>query len=102
MARIGSPRPDQSSLTRLELTLRVAVSSKYNGVLPVKMNLVEDRTSPMSNCFYIEVGVPGQVRRIPISVKQLQSLNDADTVDEVKDEVLFAIFLLLDEDDEDI
>lgn len=82
---------------QLEIALVKGVTDRYSGLCPVGI-LVEDSLI-FAGSYEVKLSVAGQTRSILISRKKLTAM---ETFDEILDEILFATFLLLDEDQDDL
>lgn len=73
------------------------VMKRYNGSIPARIDFVE---SPVFAGFSIEVKIPGQSRVVHVTPKQINNLSDTSVLEEIADDVKYALYLLLDEDED--
>lgn len=82
----------------LELQVLSAVVSRYGNVAPVRIDFVKGE---MMSAVDVKVSVPGQHRVVSVSKQDLEHILDPNVLSRVSDEVLFAIYILLDEDEDE-
>lgn len=86
-----------SQKSMLEIVIKTGVAQRYNGVCPVRIIVTEQ--TMMKNWFDVTMTIPGQSRIYSVTAKQMAALHTPEGAEAILDEVLFAIFLLLDEGD---
>lgn len=79
------------------LGVRQEIASRYNGACPVSVTVTVNET--MMSAFNVTLSVPGQTRTVQVTRKQVHMFSDPKVREEVMDEILFAVFVLLDEED---
>lgn len=83
----------------LEIYVRSALWERYNGEMPAKVTI--GRSQGMMLGLQVTVSIPGQDRVIMIPDREMMGMSLDQLQEHIRDEVLFAVFLLLDEDEED-
>jgi hypothetical protein len=81
---------------RLMMEIKYAFMKRYSDTIPVGLRFVEGGMAMIP--FMVEVSVAGQKRLVGVTRKQEETLPHSSQ--EIIDEVLFAAFLLLDEDED--
>lgn len=82
----------------LEIILLNALREKYGDPVPVSVTV---RNAVVMSGAEIVVSIPGQSRTIFVAKRDLEQLASAVMSERICDEVLFAVYLLLDEDEDE-
>lgn len=101
MEEAAMSQPDGLTTTNKLLTARIVsdVLARYNNACAVKL---EFEPGTVMAGLTIKCSIPGQSRTVLIDKKRLTTwMAKLEVYEEIRDEVLFAIFLLLDEDEDE-
>lgn len=95
----NSPIPSILKPSRiLEIQVLQQVAARHGGLIPVKLRFAE---SAVMQGVSITAEVPGQIRTVMVTGSQLRAIGSQQVQEAIVDEVCFAIFLLLDKDEDD-
>jgi hypothetical protein len=83
-----------------ELAILAKLAQRYDGgVIPVRLSMYENLALYGYN---IKASIPGQSREVFIPHRDIVlSMTNADILERIVEEIAFAIFLLMDEDEDD-
>lgn len=109
--RFTSPKsnlPEEQEVSARARTLfieiQTAVAAKYNGTLPIRMELLP--SDVMDRWYMVKLSIPGMDKLVPINSHSLSVIMKGSELalaakEEIIDSVLYAIFLMLDEDEDE-